>query len=224
MAEKGWLMTRVGWALVAGIVLVGATAGCSSTPKVPDEAALPLVARAVLKGEITPDATEGVDPDTLPLSPNGQECVEINRPAGPWSLCWAAHRDPQDSDPAQDYYRFKVYGTFGGEAATGVRWASVLVRLVGEPSNNVFINWPRDVFDGPCDQVDVTLMIGPPEKETLCGRTSASDGREAWSYLVTWTCECLVPDHADRSLPLHQEIAVPQGTVPTWEIFADLGS
>jgi hypothetical protein len=208
-------MTRPGWATVAVIALAGAAVGCGSTPRVPDEAALPLVARTVLQGEIAPDTTE----------PNGQECTQIDGLAGPWSLCWAAFREPNDDDPTQDYYHFRVYGTFGGETGTGVRWATVRVRLVGEPSNNVFKSWPDGVFEGPCDQVSFSLGVGPPKQATLCGRTTGAPGREPWSYRVTWTClDCLNPDHADRSLPLYQWVAVPQEKVPTWEIFAELGS
>ncbi len=217
-------MTRAGRAMVALIAL--AAAACSSTPLIPDDAALPLVARTLLQGQMTPDVTEGVDPETLPRTPAGSACLQsITRPAGRMDLCWGAYRDPHDSDPTQDYYRFKVFGTIFGSVGSGVRWASVLAGLVGEPSNNVFLNWPRDVFDGPCQQVEVSLGIGPVEVEEICGRTTGNDGRAPWSYRVTWTCvECLVPDHENRALSLHQWIAVPQGRVPTWEIFADLGS
>jgi hypothetical protein len=207
-------MRQVAWAIAAVIALAGATAACGSTVRVPDEAALPLVFRTVFQGEVAPDTTE----------PNGQGCTQIDRPAGPWSLCWAAFRESNEDDPTQDYYHFRVYGTFGGEAGTGVRWASVRVRLVDEPSNNVFLSWPDGDFEGPCDQVNFSLGAGPPKQATLCRRTTGSPGREPWSYRVTWTCECQVPDHADRSLPLHQWVAVPQGKIPTWEIFADLGS
>lgn len=217
-------MTRTRWAMVVLIAL--AVAGCSSTPSIPDDADLPLVARTVLQGEMTPDAGEGVDPETLPRSPTGGECLpSITRPDGRLDLCWGAYRDPQDADPTQDYYRFKVFGTIFGDAGSGVRWASVLVRLVGEPSNNVFLSWPDGVYEGPCDQVDMSLGPGPLEPETLCGRTTGNAGREPWSHGVTWTCmSCLVPERESLALSLHQYVAVPQATIPTWEIFADLGS
>jgi hypothetical protein len=223
-------MTRPRWALAAvGAICLLALGTVSilntRAPSVPDESALPLLARTVLTGEMTPDVTEGVHPSTLSATPSGQECLSIDRPAGPWSICWAANRDPNDADPAQDYYRFRVYGTFGGETGTGVRWASVLVKLVGEPSNNVFLTTPRGVYEGPCEQVPTSVGPGPIEPETICGRTVGGAGRAPWSQLVTWTCmSCLIPDHQDRALSLHQWVAVPQATIPTWEIFADLGS
>jgi hypothetical protein len=212
-------------AVVGVIALAGAAFANTRAPSVPDEVALPFLARTVLQGEMTPDATEGVNPETLGRTPAGQECIAIDRPAGPWSICWAGFRYPYDADPSQDYYRFRVYGTFGGETGTGLRWASVLARLVGEPSNRVFETWPTGVYEGPCDQVDMSIGPGPIEPEVMCGRTMGSAGREPWSYRVTWTCmSCLIPGHEDRSLSLHQWVAVPQGTIPTWEIFADLGS
>ena len=219
-------MNRSGWAMVALLALAAVGCDRGRPPSVPDDAGLSLVARTVLEGEITPDAAEGVDPETLPRTPAGATCLQsIMRPAGRLDLCWGAYRDPHDSDPTQDYYRFRVSGTIFGSVGSGVRWASVLTRLVGEPSNNVFMNWPRGVFEGPCQQVEVSFGPGPVEVEDICGRTTGSDGREPWSYRVTWTCvECLVPDREDRAISLHQWLAVPQGTIPTWEIYADLGS
>jgi hypothetical protein len=206
---------------VVGGVLARATSG------IPADAASTVVARTVLQGEIAPDASEGVDPDTLPRSPVGQECLDvIARPAGPLSLCWEAYREPFDSDPVADYYRLRVYGTFGGEAGTGVRWVVVRARLLGQPSNNVFTAWPDGDYDGSCRQVEVSLDAGgPPATETLCGQTNGASNLADWSHRVTWNCGgCLFPDHASRAIALYEFVAVPSGTVPDWEIYADLGS
>jgi hypothetical protein len=225
-------MTRARWAIVgivailAVIALAGAAVASRWTPSVPADGALPLVARTVLRGPITPDWTEDVDPDTLARSPAGSECLEsIVRPAGRMDLCWEAYRDPYDADPDKDYYRIRVHGTFGGDTGTGARWAAVRVRLAGEPLDNVFKTWPHGVFEGPCADVEVSLGVGPPLPQTLCGRTTAASSTEGWSHRVTWTCEaCLIPDQEDRAIALHEFIGVAPGTVPTWEIFADLGS
>jgi hypothetical protein len=140
------------------------------------------------------------------------------------SLCWEAYKDPHEADALQDYYRLRVYGTFGGESGTGVRWAVVRAHLVGEVSNDVFDGWPDGVYDGPCAQVDVALGPDPVVPEWICGRTTGSTTIEDQSQTFDWTCAgCLLPDHADRSVALHEFVAVPAGTVPSWEIFADLG-
>ena len=212
---------------IALIAIVGSVLVRATSPTIPTNDALTVVARTVLQGEITPDASEGVDPATLALSPMGQECTEIQRQAGPLFLCWEAHRDPFDSDPVQDYYRLRVYGTFGGESGTGVRWVVVNARLVDGPSSNFFEAWPNYVFDGPCQDVDVALHSGGlPMSETLCGLTTGTTNRDDWSHRVAWNCTgCpFFADHADRAISLHEFVAVPAGTIPTWEISADLGS
>ena len=226
MGRARWTVAIVVVIAVAG--LAGATILRGWTPTVPDDSAIPLVATAALQGAIAPDVTDDVDPDTIPLSPSGQACLEtIERPAGPLFLCWAAYKDSHDGDPLKDYYKLRVYGTFGGESGTGVRWVDVRADLVGEPSNNAFDVWPEGVFDGPCQQVDVSLATDPVVPETICGRTTGTTGTtatEGRSHTVTWTCVgCLIPDHADRSVALHEFVAVPAGTIPTWKIFADLG-
>jgi hypothetical protein len=228
MAREG-LMSRARWAIVAVvglIALAGAAAASRWNPSVPDESALPFLARTVLQGDMTPDATEGVDAETLPRSPAGGECLDrIVRPAGWMDLCWNAYRDPNDGDRDKDYYRIRVYGSFAGEGGGGLRWAAVRVRLVGEPLDNVLKGWPDWVFEGPCQPVEVSLGVVPTPSEELCGRTEGATNTEDWSHRVTWTCVgCLIPDHAMRAIALHELVGVAPGTVPAWEIFADLGS
>ena len=107
---------------------------------------------------------------------------------------------------------------------TGVRWAVLAARLDGTPSNQVFESWPDGPFKGPCRQVEVSILPGDPVTETLCGRTIGTTDVETWSHRVTWTCVgCLIPDGVTRAITLYEWLAVPAGTVPTWEIFADLG-
>ena len=78
--------------------------------------------------------------------------------------------------------------------------------------------------DGTCEQIDVSIGTGPAGTETLCGRTTGSPAIDSRSHRVTWTCVgCLLADHLDRAIALQEFVAVPAGTVPTWEIFADLG-
>ena len=223
MGRARWAVAIV--AVIAVVGLAGATVARGWTPSVPDSSAIPLVARTVLQGEIAPDVTDDVDPDAIALSPIGQECLDrIERPAGYLDLCWEAYKDSHDADALQDYYRLRAYGTFGGESGTGVRWAVVRAHLVGEPSNDVFEAWPDGVFDGSCKQVDVSLGPDPVMPETLCGRTTGATATDDWSQTFTWTCVgCLIPDHANWSVALHELVAVPAGTIPTWEIYADIG-
>jgi hypothetical protein len=208
-----------------GVALVVALLGSWSAPA-PAAAGLPLVARATLNGAIAPDLATGEDPASGPRSPYGQHCIEgTERPAGQLSLCWEAYRDPRDADPTKDYYRLRVYGTFGGERGTGTRWMSVRAVLVGDPADDVFEPWPVGRFDGSCQQFPVPFGEGVIDAATLCSRTEGSTDVEDWSHVVTWLCVgCLLPDHANREIALYEQVAVSPGTVPSWEIYADIGS
>jgi hypothetical protein len=212
-------------AIVGGIVavLVGNWA-----PTIPADAASTVVATTSLSGPVPPDAADDAA-DQIP-SPVAQECLpSIDRPAGPMSLCYEAIRIA-DADPQSDYYRLRVYGTFGGDTGSGVRWAVVRARLLGAPDNQVFNAEPDGDFEGVCPMEDPLPGSGEPvdvAENTLCRatRTRAGDGPEPWSHQVAWTCTgCLIPDHWDRDIWLTEMVAVPAGTLPQWEILADLGS
>ncbi len=222
MGRNGWI-AAIG--VVVAVALVGATVLSGWTPTVPEDGAIPLAMTTALEGPIAPDVTDDVDPDTIPSSPSGADCAETVRPAGQLYLCWQAYRDPNDGDPSKDYYHLRVHGTFGDEPGSGVRWAAVRAQLDGEPAEGVIDVWPEGVTDGSCQEVDVGLGTGPVGSETLCGRTTGSTETDSRSHRVTWTCVgCLLPDHDARTIALQEFVAVPAGTIPSWQIFADLGS
>lgn len=224
MPQRRWAVATT--LIVAGVFIAGAVITSLWTPTVPNEAPSAHVASAILNGEIPPDMTDGTDPDTIPRSPYGQECVDqVERPAGAMSLCWEAYREPRESDPTQDYYRLRVYGTFGGASGTGVRWMSVRARLIGDPTSGVFEVWPSGVVEGSCARVPVPFGANELDAATVCGRTEGTTNKDTWSQTVTWTCVgCLSPDHADREIALYEWVALAPGKVPNWEIYADLGS
>jgi hypothetical protein len=198
--------------------------------EVPVDAPATVMARTVMTGPVTPDATDGEDTALLVPSPYGQVCLDrIERAAGPLDLCWEVTREPADADPRKDYYRLRVYGSFGGGSGSGVRWVVVKARLVGEPMDQVFVTWPTGTYEGSCEQVMVGEaggLSGQPMAETVCGRTSGIEtpGAGGWSLRVTWTCEgCLFASHDTRSIGLYELVGVPEGMVPAWDISADLG-
>jgi hypothetical protein len=135
-------------------------------------------------------------------------------------------RDPNDADKDQDYYSLRMHGTLDGANGAGLRWAVIAARLVGQPSNQVFETWPDHTFDDPCQQVDVTFFGGGPvPPETICGRTKSVVTVADWTQRVSWTCVgCLIAERDARAIALREFIAVAEGTVPTWELFADIGS
>ena len=212
------LLALVVVAVAGVVVLLG-----GARPAIPAAAAQVPVARTVVSGEIAPDLAEGVDPDTIPVSPFGAACLErIERGDGWADLCWSAWRDPHDSDPAKDYYLFKVHGSF-----EGLRWLVVRSDLVGAPADNVFSAWPEGTFNGACRQVAVHLIVTPAAlpSDDLCGRTEGVSSPAQSAHRVVWTCEaCLLPDASTKAIALYNVVGVQAGTVPSWDIFADAGT
>jgi len=179
----------------------------------------------LMTGEIAPDVTDETDVTDIPISPSGQECLpRIERPTGYMDVCWEAHRAPYDADAAKDYYLLHVYGTFGAGSDGSPRWALLKGDLVGAPSDGVMEGWPSGEFDGTCEPEPVTIPgLDPGTSETFCGHIAAGES-DGWTHAVTWTCRgCLIPDERDWGLSLYQWVGVAQGSVPSWQVFADFG-
>lgn len=216
--------------VLVALVATGVWAAGRLNVEVPADAAATIAARTVMTGPITPDVTDDQDTDLIAPSPSGQACLDrIDRPAGPLDLCWEASRDPADGDPTKDYYRLHVYGSFGGVSGSGVRWVVVKARLIGAPMDGAFATWPEGTFEGPCGSLTVGMAAGVSRSmttEEICGRTTSVEtpGAGGWSLRTTWTCEgCLFASHDTRPIALYEFVGVPEGTVPSWEISADLG-
>ncbi|HET9519512.1 MAG TPA: hypothetical protein VFO73_00535 [Candidatus Limnocylindrales bacterium] len=206
--------TRVGWA-AAGLFLVIVIAGLVVDrvwrPALPDDPSLPLVAVAALEGDAGSNAAAG-------------ECLDrIERPAGGLDLCWGAYRESREIDPTQDYYQLRVFGSFGFDTGSGIRWVAVRVEPEEAASAEILDAWPSGVFEGECEQVQVALGLGPGTPEMLCGRTTATTPAGSDIHRVDWTCtSCLVPDQMTRAIALYEFVAVPAGTVPSCRL-PDLG-
>jgi hypothetical protein len=195
---------------VVGVAVVAAAAYVVLrwAPAVPDSAASSPVAHAVL--------AQGAGSECLPRRESE---------AGYMDVCWEAHRYAADDDPEKDYYLLRVYSTFGrGSSSGGPRWAVLKAALEGQPAEGVFEAWPSGEFDGTCEPEPVTVMgLEPGTAETLCGHIAASDS-DGWTRSVTWTCQaCLLPDGRDWALSLYEWVGVAQGSVPSWQVFADFG-
>jgi hypothetical protein len=208
VGRRGAVIGAIG--LVAIVALV-AIAGPFSRPTVPPDAATNPIAQAIPSSETA----------------FASECVpRIQNATGAMDVCWEAERYSNDADPAKDYYLLHVWSTFGGVTGSGARWAVLKANLVGAPADGVFGAWPDGDFDGSCRQIDVTLQLAQgPIPVDVCGHTSGSD-TEGWGHRATWTCEgwCLIPGQDDRALNLFVWVGVAEGTIPSWDIYADLGA
>ncbi len=215
-------------AVIGVLALTGITIARTWTPTIRADAATTVLATTVLTDDVPIDAFGGFDGSAPAMAPGGIDCPElIVRPEGTFHLCWEVYRDANVGDPDQDYYHFRVHGSFGGETGTGVRWAVLRARLIGQPSNEVFMTWPRGTVDGPCSKVDVDaqIMSSGQQSETICGRTIGWSYPSTWTHTATWVCVgCLIPNQDYHAIAIDEYVAVPEGTVPSWQIFGDIGS
>lgn len=196
-------------------------------PGIPANAATNAIARTEMTGPIAPDMATEDGAEVPATSPVGQACLDrIVRGAGWADVCWAAYREPRDSDPQKDYYLLRIYGSYQGTSPLGIKWLVVKSRLVEPPPSNVFDGWPTGTYDGECQQQPVSLMLPSTStaRETICGHTTSGPGAE-WSWTSTWTCgPCRPFDTTTRSLAVYGVVGVAPGTVPAWDVFVDFGS
>jgi hypothetical protein len=216
-------------ALVVGVLVVAVLPRLQVA--VPGDAAARPIARTSLTGPSAPDPTEqpmptdgaDVDPQPDTVSPHGGECLARMTSGSGWlDLCWAADRFGHDADPQKDYYLLRLSGSH-----EGLRWLVVRSQLV-DPHGASFIDaWPDGIFEGPCRQESVSLLVPMAAlgESDVCGRTDGHADWETWSHRLTWTCEgCLVPGPDTRGLSMDVVVGVAEGTIPRWDLFASLGS
>lgn len=220
----------IGVAAIATVVVAAIAVAwlLMRTPVVPPIAAVPLATTSV-HGPVSPDPSEGADP---PTTPNGQACLpSVTRSAGRLDLCWAVTRVGNDADPEADYYLVRVYGSAFGDG-TGLRWTSAAVRAAATSApQSLRGSWPSDgTVSDPCVQVvpDVGGYPGVLPPETICADTSGSSQADAVpngpEQSAVWTCvRCLLPSHDARNVILYQFVSVPEGRVPVWDVYGDLG-
>ena len=202
---RSWL--RPSFALAVGVVVVIASLVVIAD-RIPP--AIPASAAAQPVAHVQP--TNGTD----------GRCLErLQRGAGFADLCWQAYRVTNEADLEKDYYALEFSGSF-----QGMRWLVVRSKLLVEPAGGVFVGWPIGTYKGACQELPVDGLSAVSERqETVCGRTDAISNTSAWTHQATWTCEsCVLLDATTRAITLTNTVGVPEGTTPSWDLFADGGS
>ena len=211
-------------ALIGVLALTGITIARNWTASIPADAAASPIARTGLDPGVSTDIVLGAE-DTSPGSwIVATACLDrLQRPAGAMDLCWSVMREA-DADPAKDYYSFRLSGSVLGSAGTGTRWAVIRAHFLGQVLDENFMTWPVGQYDGACGEEVATQFPDAGAPETECGRTVGTSDFGNLSNSARWLCVgCVIPDHGSVPIALHQEVGVPQGKVPNWEIFGDLG-
>lgn len=222
--------------LLAAAVAFAPIAGQLSAqwvPTVPPAAPTTLVAQIAVPAAGS-DAASG-DPVGLV-----NECLKRDaRPAGWADLCWSVVRQP-DEDPAGDYYRLEVRGTFGADAqdpgtsgGSGVRWIVVRSVLSGAVADGVTDIQPDGTIEGCPGAAGVwPLGIGQATLELPCDGTTVGSasglGTEPGhphTATVAWTCRgCLfTASRHERAIGLADTVKVAEGAQPGWQLYADFG-
>lgn len=99
--------------------------------------------------------------------------------------------------------------------------------LVGEPGERVIDAWPDGIYEGPCRQETVSMLVpmSALTRADVCGRTEGHLEVGARSHRVVWLCEgCLFPGSDMRGLGIYSVVGMPEGMIPNWDVFAEIGS
>jgi hypothetical protein len=219
--------TRLGLVVVVALVGLGLFWSWRSLPHVPRNAATAPIATVAPVGAVATDAPSGASATELPTTPSGEGCLDkLTFTDASMSLCWQVLREGKDSDPAQDAYSLRVYGTF--QAA---QWAVVRAHVVAPAEGATIIaHWPAGDMTTACQALAPGGFGGsvsprPGQADPCALLLGPAVGGDPTRSSVSWTCNaCDRSATTDRPIELRQVVSVPEGVVPTWELFAAAGS
>jgi hypothetical protein len=221
---RGRRLTRVIAVLALAAVVIAGVGWWATTAQVPSDAAASPAATMRLTAEQAAAVAA-----TLPTTIAASACLpRIQRSVGWLDLCWQIGRVP-DGDPLKDYYWGRLTGTMQGkDTFSGLHWAVLRAGPVASSTMEIDDAWPGQSYDGGCGQVPVTgpiTMTGVSMAVDACDRTTVDDsGFATGTVSLTWVCtHCLLPVPGSRGIGLAFWVDVPQGVVPAWDLYADIG-
>ncbi len=228
-AARRWTLA-VAPAAVAVAVTWNA-ASSSWIPNVPEQVRGSLVGTAEVHGFNPPDPSDWFPQLVVPRFPNGSGCFDpVVRPAGRLELCWEGYRDNRERLPGADYYQFRLVATL--HSTTPTSWVAIDIIVPGEERTSIRHLWPSGVLDGLCRTTAVEGMnfltdgdmTNDVAEDVACGRTTAATSDGGRRHWVIWTCAACGADEASgRQIAIREIVGSPEGSVPTWEIYAELG-
>lgn len=222
--QRGRRLIRVVAVVALVMVVITGVAWFATTASVPSGAAASPVATVRVSAEQAAAVAT-----TLTTTIADSACLpRIQRSVGWLDLCWQIGRVP-DGDPDKDYYWARLSGTMQGkDTLAGLHWAVLRARPAAGSTMEIDDTWPDQSYDGGCGQVPVTgpmTMTGVSMTVDACDRTTVDDsGFATGSVSLTWVCtHCLLPVSGSRGIGLGLWVDVPQGALPAWDFYADIG-
>lgn len=224
------------WALaVAPAAVVIATtwgvAASSWVPAVPVAVQGAQIGTATVQGFNPPDPSDWFPQILASRTPAGSGCFDpVVRPAGRLEVCWDAYRDNREHFPGADYYQFRLITTLHATAPS--TWVAISIVPVGDDRTRVRQLWPSGVLDGPCRSAAVEgmdfltngEMTHDVANDLACGRTTAALEDGGQRHWVIWTCASCGADQVQgRQVAIRELVATEQRSVPSWQVYAELG-
>jgi hypothetical protein len=213
------------------IAVTWSSASSAWIPNVPEQVPGTLVGTAEVHGFNPPDPSDWLPQLVVPRFPNGRGYFDpVVQPAGRLELCWEGYRDNRERLPGADYYQFRLLATL--HSTTPTSWVAIDILVPGEERTYVGHLWPSGVLDGPCRTTAVEGMnfltdgdmTNDVAEDVACGRTTAATSDGGRRHWVIWTCAACGADEASgRQIAIREIVGSPEGSVPTWEIYAELG-
>jgi hypothetical protein len=232
----GFRTTTHRWTLAVApaaiaIAVTWTSASSSWIPNVPEQVPGAMVGTAEVHGFNPPDPSDWLPQLVVPRSPAGSGCFDpVVRPAGRLDLCWEGYRDNRERLPGADYYQFRLLATLHSTAPTS--WVAIAIVAAGDERTYVGHLWPSGVLDGSCRTTAVEGMnfltdgdmTSDVAEDVACGRTTAATSDRGRRHWVIWTCAACGADEASgRQIAIRDIVGTPEGSVPAWEIHAELG-
>lgn len=213
------------------IAVTWSSASSSWIPNVPGQVPGTLVGTAEVHGFNPPDPSDWFPQLVVPRFPNGSGCFDpVVRQAGRLELCWEGYRDNRERLPGADYYQFRLLATL--HSTTPTNWVAIDIIVPGEERTSIRHLWPSGVLDGLCRTTAVEGMnfltdgdmTNDVAADVACGRTTAATSDGGRRHWVIWTCAACGADEASgRQIAIREIVGSPEGSAPSWEIYAELG-
>jgi hypothetical protein len=163
-----------------------------------------------------------------PIGPIDQECPRsVDRLVARLDLCYATQAVAPVPGSGRDRILLRVYGSVVADEGPGITGWVVRVRPAGGASPTIDATWPTGTYSGPCRDVTVELPIidTQVDRHNLCPSTTVIVGssEDAAEVVMDWACvDCPPPHRTTLEVVLYVLADVAVGTVPAWEIRADV--